>query len=56
MVVFQILRAVRRAHSKLTGFQESRIWGFLFGSVPWDGVLEGAGAQENWLIFKNHLL
>ncbi|KFV12791.1 hypothetical protein N339_03014, partial [Pterocles gutturalis] len=28
----------------------------LLGRVPWDEVLEGRGAQESWLIFKDHLL
>ncbi|KFV08099.1 hypothetical protein N340_03987, partial [Tauraco erythrolophus] len=28
----------------------------LLGRVQWDEVLEGRGAQESWLIFKDHLL
>ncbi|KFW09032.1 hypothetical protein N327_00801, partial [Fulmarus glacialis] len=28
----------------------------LLGRVPWDKALEGRGAQESWLIFKDHLL
>ncbi|KFV01109.1 hypothetical protein N340_07767, partial [Tauraco erythrolophus] len=28
----------------------------LLGGVQWDKALEGRGAQESWLIFKDHLL
>ncbi|KGL90612.1 hypothetical protein N301_11197, partial [Charadrius vociferus] len=28
----------------------------LLGMVPWNEALEGRGAQERWLIFKDHLL
>ncbi|KFV17265.1 hypothetical protein N340_13574, partial [Tauraco erythrolophus] len=28
----------------------------LLGRVQWDEALEGRGAQESWLIFKDHLL
>jgi len=28
----------------------------LLGRVPWYKALEGRGAQESWLKFKNHLL
>ncbi|KFW67405.1 hypothetical protein AS28_01846, partial [Pygoscelis adeliae] len=28
----------------------------LLGRVPWDKALEGRGAQESWVIFKDHLL
>ncbi|KGL93213.1 hypothetical protein N301_01878, partial [Charadrius vociferus] len=28
----------------------------LLGMVPWDEALEGRGAQESWLVFKDHLL
>ncbi|KAK4824035.1 hypothetical protein QYF61_009626 [Mycteria americana] len=60
MVEFNILRAPRRAHSKLNTLDFRRA-GFglfrdLLGRVPWDTSLEGRGAQESWLIFKDHLL
>ncbi|GAB0209914.1 hypothetical protein GRJ2_003457100 [Grus japonensis] len=60
MVEFRILRAARRAHSKLTtldfrraGFGLSRD---LLGRIPWDKALEGRGSQDSWLVFKGHLL
>ncbi|KFV20372.1 hypothetical protein N340_07678, partial [Tauraco erythrolophus] len=28
----------------------------LLGKVPWEKDLEGRGAQESWLVFKDHLL
>ncbi|KAM9662778.1 uncharacterized protein ACIBXB_015380 [Morphnus guianensis] len=60
MVEFKILRAVRRAHSKLTTLDFRRadfgLFRDLLGRVPWDKALEGRGAQESWLIFKDHLL
>ncbi|KFV00164.1 hypothetical protein N340_13736, partial [Tauraco erythrolophus] len=28
----------------------------LLGRVSWDKALEGGGAQESWIIFKDHLL
>ena len=28
----------------------------MLGRVPEDKTLEGKGAQENWLIFKDHLI
>ncbi|GAB0199646.1 hypothetical protein GRJ2_002430000 [Grus japonensis] len=60
MVEFRILRAARRAHSKLTTLDFSRanfgLFRDLLGRLPWDKILEGRGAQESWLIFKGHLL
>ncbi|GAB0182885.1 hypothetical protein GRJ2_000753800 [Grus japonensis] len=60
MVEFKILRAARRAHSKLItlGFRraDSGLFRDLLGRVPWDKALEGREAQESWLIFKHHLL
>ncbi|GAB0187677.1 hypothetical protein GRJ2_001233000 [Grus japonensis] len=60
MVEFKILRAVRRAHSKLTTLDFRRAdFGLvrnLLGRLPWDKALEGRGAQESWLVFKDHLL
>ncbi|GAB0183357.1 mitochondrial enolase superfamily member 1 [Grus japonensis] len=60
MTEFKILRAVRRALSKLTTLDFRRadfgLFRDLLGRVPWDKALEGRGAQESWLIFKNHLL
>jgi len=48
MVKFKILRAARRAHSKLTALDFRRA-GFglfrdLLSRVPWDKALEGRGA------------
>ncbi|PKU41091.1 glycerol kinase [Limosa lapponica baueri] len=60
MVEFKILRAVRRTHSKLTTLNFRRaVFGFfrdLLGGVSWDKALEGRGAQESWVIFKDYLL
>jgi len=60
MVEFKILRAVRMAHSKLTALEFRRTDFGLFRHrlcrVPWDKALEGTGAQESWLTFKDHLL
>ncbi|GAB0204649.1 mitochondrial enolase superfamily member 1 [Grus japonensis] len=60
MVEFRILRAVRRAHSKLTTLDFRRadfgLFRDLLGRIPWDKALEGRGAQDSWLIFKGHLL
>ncbi|GAB0208867.1 mitochondrial enolase superfamily member 1 [Grus japonensis] len=60
MVEFRILRAARRACSKLTTLDFRRadfgLFWDLLGSVPWDKALEGRGAQDSWLIFKGHLL
>jgi len=59
IVDFKILRTARRAHIKLTT-QDFRAADFglfrdLLGRVSWDKALEGRGAQENWLIFNDHL-
>ncbi|GAB0204419.1 mitochondrial enolase superfamily member 1 [Grus japonensis] len=60
MVEFKILRAVRRAHSKLNTLDFRRadfdLFRDLLGRIPWDKALEGRGAQDSWLIFKHHLL
>ncbi|GAB0181834.1 mitochondrial enolase superfamily member 1 [Grus japonensis] len=60
MVEFEILRAARRVHSKLTTLDFGRadfgLFRDLLGRVPWDKALEGRGAQDSWLIFKGHLL
>ncbi|GAB0176444.1 hypothetical protein GRJ2_000109600 [Grus japonensis] len=60
MVEFRILRAVRRARSKLTTLDLRRadfgLFRDLLGRIPWDKALEGRGAQDSWLIFKGHLL
>ncbi|KAM6092638.1 uncharacterized protein LJ206_005604 [Theristicus caerulescens] len=60
IVEFKILRALRRVHSKLNTLDFRRadfgLFRDLFGRVPWDKALEGRGAQESWLIFKDHLL
>ncbi|KFM05090.1 hypothetical protein AS27_03707, partial [Aptenodytes forsteri] len=48
------------AHSKLTALDLRRadfgLFRDLLGRVPWDKALEGRGAQETWVIFKDHLL
>lgn len=60
MVEFKILRAMRKMHSKLAALNFRRAEMTLFrdvtGRVPWDKALEGRGAQESWLIFKDHIL
>ncbi|GAB0209359.1 hypothetical protein GRJ2_003401600 [Grus japonensis] len=60
MVEFKILRAARRAHSKLTTLDFRRadfgLFRDLLGRIPWDKALDGRGAQDSWLIFKGHLL
>ncbi|GAB0189924.1 protein inscuteable [Grus japonensis] len=60
MVEFRILRAVMRLHSKLATLDFRRadfgLFTHLLGRVPWDKALEGRGAQESWLVFKDHLL
>ncbi|KAM9591189.1 uncharacterized protein ACIBXB_006085 isoform 1-T2 [Morphnus guianensis] len=60
MAEFKILRAARRAHSKLTTLDFRRadfgFFRYLLGRVPWDKALQGRGAQESWLIFKGNLL
>ncbi|GAB0204868.1 mitochondrial enolase superfamily member 1 [Grus japonensis] len=51
-MVFKILRAPRRAHSKLATLDFRRadfgLFRDLLGRVPWDKALEGRGAQESW--------
>ncbi|KFW64479.1 hypothetical protein AS28_12305, partial [Pygoscelis adeliae] len=48
------------AHSKLTTLDFRRadfgLFRDLFGRAPWDKALEGRGAQESRVIFKDHLL
>ncbi|GAB0203837.1 hypothetical protein GRJ2_002849300 [Grus japonensis] len=60
MVEFRILRAARRACSKLTALDFRRadfgLFRDLLGRTPWDKALEGRGAQDSWLIFKGDLL
>ncbi|GAB0181505.1 hypothetical protein GRJ2_000615800 [Grus japonensis] len=60
MVELKILKAARRAESKLTTLNFRRadfdLFRDLLGRVPWDKALEGRGAQESWLVFKDHLL
>ncbi|GAB0182816.1 hypothetical protein GRJ2_000746900 [Grus japonensis] len=59
-VEFNILRAARREHSKLTTLDfrgaDFGLFGDLLGRIPWDKALEGRGAQDSWLVFKGHLL
>ncbi|GAB0208028.1 hypothetical protein GRJ2_003268500 [Grus japonensis] len=60
MVEFRILRAARRALSKLPTLDFSRadfgLFRDLLGRIPWDKAPEGRGAPDSWLIFKGHLL
>jgi len=60
MVDFKILRAVRRVHSKLTALDFRRadfgLFRDLLSRLPWAKALEGRGAQESWLVFKDHLV
>lgn len=60
MVDFKILGAKRRLHSKLTALDCRRadfdLFSYLLARVSWDKALNGRGAQESWLVFKNHLL
>ena len=59
IVEFKIVRAARRMHSKLTTLDFRRadfgLFSNLLGRVAWDTALEGRGAQESWLIFKDHI-
>ncbi|GAB0179436.1 mitochondrial enolase superfamily member 1 [Grus japonensis] len=54
MVEFRILRAARRAHSKLTTLDFRRadfgLFRDLLGRIPWDKALEGRGAQDSWYV------
>ncbi|GAB0210231.1 hypothetical protein GRJ2_003488900 [Grus japonensis] len=58
MVEFRILRAAKRAHSKLTTLDFRRadfgLFRDLLGRIPWDKALEGRGPQDRWLVFKDH--
>ncbi|GAB0208094.1 hypothetical protein GRJ2_003275100 [Grus japonensis] len=60
MVEFKILRAARRAHSKLPTLDFRRtdfgLFRDLIARIPWDKALEGRGAQDSWLVFKDRLL
>lgn len=60
MVALKILRAARKAHSKLTNPDLRRpdfgIFKDLPGKIPWYKALEERGTQESWLVVKDHLL
>ena len=60
MVEFKILRVLKRVHSKLAtqNFRRAdfELFRELLGKVTWEKSLEGRGAQESWLVFKDHLL
>lgn len=60
MVEFKILRAARRAHSKLTALDFRRadvsLFRGLLSRVARDKALEGRGAQESCVIFRDRLL
>ncbi|GAB0177124.1 hypothetical protein GRJ2_000177600 [Grus japonensis] len=59
MVEFRILRAAKRAHSKLTALDFRRADFGLFrdvlGRVPWDKAFKGREAHDNWLVFRDHV-
>jgi len=60
MVEFKILRASKRVCSKFATLDFRRadleLFRELLGKVTWEKALEGRGAQESWLVFKDHLL
>lgn len=57
---FWTLRAVRRKYSKSATLDLRRahfgLFKDLLGKIPWDKPLEGRGAQERSLIFKDHFI
>ncbi|KAJ7396062.1 hypothetical protein BTVI_148843 [Pitangus sulphuratus] len=57
---FKILGTARRAQNKLTTLDFRRadfgLFRDLLGRVQWDRALDGKGAQESWMIFKDDLL
>lgn len=57
---FQILRAARKVHRKLTILDFRKADFGVFRDLPhrisWDKALEGRGTKESWLVFKDHLL
>lgn len=59
MKKYQTLGALMRTHSKLTTVDlriaDLGLFRNLLGRVLWNKTLEGRGAQETWLIFKDHL-
>ena len=60
IVDFKILRAAKRVQSKLATLNFRRadflLRRILISRIAWDKALEGRGAKESWLIFKDHLL
>ncbi|PKU42736.1 hypothetical protein llap_6956 [Limosa lapponica baueri] len=60
MLEFKILRAVRRAHNKLSILDFRRadfgLFRDLLGRVPWDKALEGRGTQKSLLVLKDQFL
>jgi len=60
MVEFNILRALRRVHSKLSTLDCKRadfgLFRQLLGEVPWDKALEGRGTRESLLVFQGPVL
>lgn len=59
MVEFKILMVVRRVHNKslpwTSGEQTLASSGICLVEVLWNKALMGRGAQQSWLIFKDHL-
>ena len=55
MIPVSLLHSLLALTNVLTGFM-TQLSRDLLGRVPWDKALEGRGAQESWLIFKDHLL
>ena len=60
MVEFKILGVSKRVCNKLATLDFRRadfeLFREVFGRVTWEKALEGRGAQECWLVFKDHIL
>ena len=60
MMEFRISCGRNRIPSRITALDFSRanfgLFKQLLGEIPWDRVLEGKGAQDSWLAFKDCLL
>lgn len=60
MMEFRISCGRMRKTSRVASPDFSRANSVLFcqllGEIPWDRVLEGKGAQDSWLAFKDCLL
>ena len=60
MVAFCILRRANKANSKITALDfrmaDFSLFRDMLGRNPWDMALERRGAQESYLVFKDHPL